>query len=285
MHLYDASGTQLASADQGGVGNASKIDWVAPSAGTYYAAVRHFSSSSTGTYDLLVTETVVMDDHGNDITSATSISVDTTYSSDIEVGGDIDFFAFPVVKNNGYVLETTLGTLSDSFLHLYDGSGTQLASADQGGVGNASKISWVADSSGTYYAQVRGYSGSQFGTYGFSVTETVDDHGNDIASATPVSVNVSISGGIDVDGDIDFFSFPAQTGVSYVIETTLITLSDSFLHLYDGTGTQLASNDVSGVGNASKIVWVAPSSATYYAAVRHYSSTGTGTYSLLVSAP
>ncbi|PKB80339.1 MAG: hypothetical protein BZY88_09045 [SAR202 cluster bacterium Io17-Chloro-G9] len=285
LHLYNGSGTQLAANDAGGPGNASKIDWIAPSAGTYYAAVRGFSSSQLGTYDVLVTETVVVDDHGNDIASATSASVNTPYASNIEVGGDVDYFAFPAVANNGYVMETTLTTLSDSFLEFYDAGGTLLLSNDAGGVGNASKITWVAPSTATYYAKVRGFAGSHSGTYSFSVTETVDDHGNSVASATPISVGVAISAGVDVVSDIDYFSFPATSGVSYTLETTLVSLADSFLELYNGGGTLLAGNDASGVGNASKITWVAPSTATYYAAVRGFSSSQLGTYSLLVSAP
>jgi len=46
-----------------------------------------------------------------------------------------------------------------------------------------------------------------------------DDHGNDAAHATPVAVNSTTSGNIEVAGDQDWFSFQATAGKQYVLET------------------------------------------------------------------
>ena len=42
----------LAFDDDGGVGLASRIDWTAPSGGTFYLEVQAFDALQTGTYQL-----------------------------------------------------------------------------------------------------------------------------------------------------------------------------------------------------------------------------------------
>ena len=110
-----------------------------------------------------------------------------------------------------------------------------------------------------------------------------DDHGNSPSTSTPMGINTPISGNIETGGDDDFFSFFASDGVEYTIETSLGTLHDSYLDLYDANGTtRIRSDDDGGAGLASRIVWTAPSSATYYIRVRAYSSRQTGGYTLIV---
>jgi parallel beta-helix repeat protein len=72
--------------------------------------------------------------------------------------------------------------------------------------------------------------------------------------------------------------FSATAGNSYEISTSNLGAScDTKLYLYDTDGTtQLEYNDdYPGLGLASKIVWTAPSSGTYFARIQHYNS---GTY-------
>ncbi len=106
------------------------------------------------------------DDHGNNAGSATSVGVPSQTGGNIDVGGDVDWFAFGMVPGVTYTIETSLGTLTDSVLRLYGPNGTsQLAFDDDGGAGLASRIQYTAPSSGTHYAEVRGFSLSQSGTY------------------------------------------------------------------------------------------------------------------------
>jgi len=60
LTLYDQNGTsQITFDDDGGAGFLSRIEWTAPSAGTYYAAVRGYSTN-TGTYNLQISETAII---------------------------------------------------------------------------------------------------------------------------------------------------------------------------------------------------------------------------------
>ena len=89
-------------------------------------------------------------------------------------------------------------------------------------------------------------------------------------------------------GDLDFFTFEAVAGESYRIQVTLGTLEDSVLALYDADGWELAYNDDDdddGGSLASLITWVAPGSGSYYVEVGSLGASGTGSYTLSITAP
>jgi hypothetical protein len=110
----------------------------------------------------------------------------------------------------------------------------------------------------------------------------VDDHCDDPG---PCATLLEINGGgragsIETPGDADWFQWHALEGVDYEIETTdLGPGSDTVLSLYRGDGTTLiASDDDSGLGYASRIVWTAGETELVYLRVSHYSPSGTGSY-------
>jgi len=111
-----------------------------------------------------------------------------------------------------------------------------------------------------------------------------DDHGNDAATATVVSVGSRVAGEIERGGDRDWFRFTATAGRQYVFFTELTTLRDSVLTLYGPDGaTKIAVNDdAPGRGLASEIRWTAPASGTFYLEVQAYSSSQVGKYTLAV---
>ena len=107
-----------------------------------------------------------------------------------------------------------------------------------------------------------------------------DDHGDDRSGATRIRDGEFLDGDIELDGDRDFFSFSAERGREYRIETHLGF--DTVLVLYGPDGDYLVEDDDSGDSGASRLEWVAPSSDTYYIEVSGFEST-TGTYQLSLS--
>lgn len=87
--------------------------------------------------------------------------------------------------------------------------------------------------------------------------------------------------------DFDWVYFSAVSGVQYTLETSnLGSNCDTVMSLYDTDGiTLLAYDDDGGVGLASRIVWTAPASGTYYIMIYNYGGGyGEGTeYDLSVS--
>ncbi|MCY3663267.1 MAG: PPC domain-containing protein [bacterium] len=119
----------------------------------------------------------------------------------------------------------------------------------------------------------------------------LDDHGDFIEEATPVTVGEPVHGAVDHFGDVDVFTFEAVAGESYRIEVTLgsledsvLTLEDSVLTLYDADGWELAFNDDHGEESlASLISWSAPESGSYLVEVASFDEFGTGSYTLSVT--
>ena len=109
-----------------------------------------------------------------------------------------------------------------------------------------------------------------------------DDHGGDRSGATRIRSGEFLSGDIERDGDRDFFSFSAERGREYRIETHLGSNDDTVLSLYGPDGDYLDEDDDSGEDAASRLEWVAPSSDTYYIEVSGLGGTP-GTYQLSLS--
>ena len=213
--------------------------------------------------------------HGNDIASATSVNCPSTTSGAINFAGDWDFFS---VVLTGQTLLTTYTTGStDTYGYLYDSAGNIIAQDDDSGAGYNFRI-LESVGAGTYYIAVKHYSSSGTGTYTLYVDCTVDDHGNDTGSATSISCNSTTSGDIETGGDLDYFQLNVGTGVitAYTEGST-----DTYGYLYDSAGNIIAQDDDSGAGYNFRIL-ESVGAGTYYIAVKHYSSSGTGTYTLYV---
>ena len=230
------------------------------------------------------TAEIVKDDHGNDSGRATLVSVNTTMSGDLELHGDVDWFSFSAVADTTYIIDTSLGTLEDSVLTLYDQNGqSEIGFDDDGGLGLASRLFWTAPSSGTFFVEVRGF-GSNIGSYTLSLSDKLppDDHGNSGASATSIAINSPTAGALDFPGDVDWFSFSASAETEYTLRTTLDTLFDSGLRLYDQDAlTVLAETDAESF-SASLLFWQAPADGVYFVEVSNVFS-DTGSYDVEVS--
>jgi hypothetical protein len=281
--LLDGSGQELESNDDATDTNFRISRSV--NAGTYYIAVRHYSSSGTGSYVLRVEGPLVSDDHGNSVGSATAIGTNSAVQGTINSGGDQDWFRVTLTAAGTLTVYTTGST--DTFGRLLDGNGVELANNDDAADTNF-RISRSV-SAGTYYIAVRHYSDAGTGAYGLRadfvastpINPGTDDHGNSVGSATAIGVNTSVSGAIGAAGDQDYFRVTLTAAGTLTVYTTGST--DTFGQLLDGSGQELESNDDATDTNfrISRSV----NAGTYYIAVRHYSSSGTGSYVLRVEGP
>lgn len=103
-----------------------------------------------------------------------------------------------------------------------------------------------------------------------------------------LAVGSYLTSSIDYAGDTDWFAISLTAGRTYTFDlqgsaSGAGTLSDPILQLFDGGGTQRASNDDIATGNRdSRITYTAPASGTYYLVAGAY-STYTGSYRLSAS--
>ena len=184
---------------------------------------------------------------------ATPIELLTPVRGDIDYDGDQDWFRFEAVEGAEYTIETDLITLDDSVLRLIDSDGrTEIDSNDDADTGGLfSRIEWTADSSGPKYVEVTAFENGQ-GIYEVKVEINLPEN--------PVRMDVpSDRGGqISPGSDTDWFVFTADEGSIYVIETELVSLTDSTLSLRDSDEiTTIAFDDDSGPENASRIIYQA----------------------------
>jgi len=284
LRLYDIDGETLLDVNDDIDSNAgqygSRIDWEAPRTGRYYLEVDSFAGRYTGAYQL--NTEILADDHADDSTGATVITVPSVTEGRLEVPTDKDVFAMDASEGVEYRITTLLDTLSDSYLKVYDTDGvTLLAENDEFFNGDpASFLYWTAPAAGTYFIEVSSDGENFAGTYELAVS--VDDHGDYGTIATPVAVDSQTASDIEVPGDNDWFSFVATTGTDYRLDTTLGTLPDSLLVLVDTDGMiSLGGND-DYVGKESRFYWTAPADGTYY--LRASGFDGSGTYTLGVRA-
>ncbi|MCA9440844.1 MAG: hypothetical protein KC964_08575 [Candidatus Omnitrophica bacterium] len=127
------------------------------------------------------------------------------------------------------------------------------------------------------------------------VAGTVDDCGDSpfdspcVIQESQIAVKTFIAGNIEEPGDIDVFQFEVRAedvGSLYLIETIIPDgdpFSDTYLRLLgkDGTSEIVSDND-SGVGGGSKILWSPEEAGNYFAEVTQFFSTEIGLYQIAV---
>jgi len=109
-------------------------------------------------------------------TTAT-MSVGDVFSGTIGAAYDQDWVRIQLTAGQTYQIDlrgspSGVGTLSDPYLRVYDGSGVLISENDDGGTGYESRIVFTASTSGTFYLDAGAY-GTSTGTYQLSIVETL----------------------------------------------------------------------------------------------------------------
>ena len=177
--IHDSNGAHIRGTtdDDGGVGYNSRVEFLAPSSGTYYVAAGA-ARSGKGTYKLTVTD--FTDDFAADTGTTGRVTVGGSKRGDIEKGGDRDWFAVELDAGGFYRIDlegsrTSAGTLSDPYLRgVYKANGARIPGIrdDDGGVGNNSRVWFTANDAGTYYVAAGAW-GDETGTYTLLVEEVL----------------------------------------------------------------------------------------------------------------
>lgn len=116
-----------------------------------------------------------------DTTTTEVITVGGSRSETLEVAGDTDWFAISLTDGEAIQIElygddhdagNGLGALADPYVRIYDSNGNLIASNDDGGSGRNSSLTFVADSTETYYIEVDSYRSGFAGDYTLDVTAT-----------------------------------------------------------------------------------------------------------------
>ena len=272
--ILNSGGDPLATDDNSGAGMNFDVSYMTPSAGTYYIRVTS-KGSATGRYTLTVTFIAADDDHGNERASATKATSGTAITGNIETGGDEDYFSIQVTGTNDLVTlrATTTGTTNTTGT-IYDSTGNQLATDNDGGTGmNFDVSAKIPGPGGTFYIKVAS-SGTATGAYSLTVTTTNTDHGDTRATATLLTGGQPVATGERTAGDTDYFSIQVSDVGALRISTTGDRLYGS---VYDSGGNSLAASTTHSPGFPIQIT----SPDTYYIQLYLLS----GAYTLTVRLP
>jgi hypothetical protein len=283
--LYDEDGAELTYDDDGGEEElASRASWMAREDGEFFVEVRAFDEEAEGAdteYDIWVSESEPIgldpDEYEPDDTmeDANELTLGVPQKHTIHVEGDHDWLRFQVEGSSSYIIETLdLKGGIDTIVHLYDETGEELATNDDGsGEDLSSRIVWTAASDSVLYVMVRDFSEERVESgmeYTLSVTESEppepdayepddsQEEAGEIEVGTPQRHNLHVT------GDRDWMCFQAIAGMDYVMETfNLGDRIDTYLALYDAAGELLTEDDDSGSEElASLLGWRSTESET-----------------------
>ncbi len=212
-------------------------------------------------------------------TSAT-VAVNSSYTSVIDFNGDTDLFRVSLTAGTTYIVDlegldtfdNPSATLTNPWLALKDASGTVLIADNDDGIGASSRILFTPSVSGVYYLSAEEFGHNATGTY------TVRVGSAPIAGS--IAAGSSRDGSVDYAGDTDLWQVALTAGTAYVFDSTGSTLSDPLLELLDSSGAVLLSDDDSGPGLNSSIVFTPSSSGIYYLAARESGNNASGAYTL-----
>ena len=177
--------------------------------------------------------------------------------------------------------------LSDSLLRLYNSNNELVASDDDSGEGLFSSLTFTATDSGEYYASAASYGDYYTGNYSISaslLSETViDDYLDNSSTSGNLTFDTIINGILDFEGDRDWFAINVSNGDNVKIDLDGISLSDTFLRLFDSQGNLIQFNDDGGNGLNSSLEFTATYDGKYYASAASYGDFYTGNYSILAT--
>ena len=276
-YLRNSSGAQITYSDDV-IGLYPEIAFNASATGSYYLDVGGYSTSLTGSYSVVVTDTTPVDDYAATMATTGTVAVGGSMSGTVNSNGDRDWFRVSLTAGRSYRFNLNGGTLADPTLYLRDSLGAVLAYNDDAN-GNNSELSFVATSSGAFYLDAGGYN-SGTGSYTLLATDTTpdDDYSATTASTGTVAIGGTSTGVIETSADRDWFRVVLSAGVSYQFTLNGGTLADPVLSLRDAAGTQLAANDDFN-GLNPQITYTASSSGTFWLDAGGYAAT-TGSYSI-----
>ena len=266
--IYDSQGMVLKRSEE------ERFTWQAQESGDYFVYLRSYGE---GTYALTVSSSDYRDDHGDDESFATQITLGETVSGVIgldagfgwnavgNTDGDHDVFSFAAERGQLYSVEVEHGSLLRSDIKLFDAAG------DLQSFG-ATRLVWEAVSSGKHYLRL---SGLGIGDYELTVDrfDYTNDHGDDLSNASPIEVGQTVTGVIGLENEQDVFRFSSTVDEAYQIDLIPDGLQYPWLSLLNADGEELGSD-------SSQLKAQSAASKDFYIVVS--SLVATGEYSLSI---
>lgn len=258
LTLFDSGGTQIGFDDDGGAGLCSLLG-INLAAGTYSIRVGEFGDNGTVNYTLnitCVTPPPPETEPNDSLAQANLLPCGTSLSAAINPIADVDWFRVDV-PSRSTVNVRTFNCVTDTTMFLRDAAGNEIEFDDDDGDGLCSSITRELFA-GTYYLEVHEFLDDGTATYNVGATctpVTVDEvEPNDtFGTANPIACGETKTGSHTPNSDVDFWGFTLAVNTTIIAEVNCD--GDSVLRLFDSGGVQLASDNDSGPGLCSRLVF------------------------------
>ena len=294
--IRDADGVRFANSSDtkpGFGGEAPVVEFTAPEDGTYYLDVTARKAYTDYTVQ------VTTDDYADDTSTQGRAFVGGTVRGNLEYEGDEDWIAVDLEAGETYAISargaaSMTGSLNDPLIYsIRDANGAHIpgSSDDNGGQGRDALSVITADTTGTYYIDVRqGPASSTGSSYEVGVERVVDDFAADITTTGIVTPGVEVTGEVDLPAETDWFAVEFTQGAEYRIDVLGASTGDGTLErtllagIFDDQGVLEPFTVVArgGTGTNTSFVFTADETDTFHiAAGGHFNDTGT--YALRVT--
>ncbi|MBI1189042.1 MAG: hypothetical protein GC206_17180 [Alphaproteobacteria bacterium] len=218
LQLVDSNGEVIGQDDDGGAGLNSYLEFEAPAEGVYYVAARAFADGGEGGYTL----DVRAGDIPGDAQTDEILEPNEPRTSRVNPAGDSDWFAVSMIEGRTYRVTVESfgdeGPLADPTLTVVAPDGAAVADDDDGGPGLGAYVSMIAPTSGTYYAQVSGFSDG-VGAYTISVVDN-EVPGDAATDAWLDGGADERAGSVDFPSDKDAYRLNVEAGGAYRVTVT-----------------------------------------------------------------
>jgi len=260
----------------------STNDTYTPTAnGTVYVKVYPSPAGATGTFGIVYTTgssrpNVTFDP--NSLPNLTELTVDHWEDSEITATIRNAWYSFTATAATQYI-HFSIGTLNDLDVQMYSSTGSTVGTSfsPSSSYPSYSQTLTVGE---TYYIRVRPSSTSNSGTYQIAFNGSSTAPPITIPSSyTVLTADAWANGNIPTSGGQEWFQFTATAATQYIHFSTVGTLKDVYVQVYDSGGNTVggATNLYYSTLNTSRSL---TADQTYYIRVRPYSSNGSGNYQI-----
>ena len=235
---------------------------------------------------------------GDSASSATSISLNTTYSSSITSSSTVDFFKF-TISSSGRINLTLSANIEYAYFYIYAANDLNNPVWKTGGTEwNSTTELIVLDEnidlvSGTYYLCVKqglSYTGNysfklKFTSANESFKETQSDKNNSTSNADSIKTGTKYYGQIAANDEKDFYKFSISSSGDVTIDVSA-SIQYSYYYLYDASATQIWSSGGKEWNYSTELLSLSKkitlSAGTYYFCVKQ-GNTHTGNYNFKIT--
>ena len=300
IRLFDASGNELDSDDDGGNSWYSKIEATVPATGVYYVQVANSRgegggddrSMRRGDYLLNLSASFAEAEPNNTNDQATMLADRSFVEASFADTNDVDVFKVELDASRIYHFRTLKESDMEIEVEMYaEGSDVNLladgSSFNTRYSGDNVKINFIPETSGTYYLVFNAPSNGAEEAYNVYMKSNEIAALKDVNEPNDTISDAAVNSMIPSDGqfrsymlydanvvgfhdDRDYYGVVAAAGDTIVGETAPHDGDlwprdfDAYMYLFDENGNELDTNDDGGQDWHSKITYEVPTDGTYY---------------------